>query len=201
MSHPISASEQDASGQERLIELARLQILDTPPEAGFDRITALVARVLDVPYAAINFMDATRQWAKTSHGMPRGSIPRGFAPCDWVVEGGQAMIIDDMAEDARFAGTMAAKPPEGHDLHTYAGVPLKTEDGLSLGTLCVLDHQVRHFGARELEVLAALAEVVMDELALRSNTRDLTLARDQAATLRDLAQLMQQPLTPEDTAR
>ncbi|MDB5046888.1 MAG: hypothetical protein JWQ08_2938 [Deinococcus sp.] len=156
--------------------------------------------MLDVPYAAINFMDATRQWAKACHGMPPGSVPRGFAPCDWVVEGGEAMIIDDMAQDTRFAATMAASPPTGPGLHTYAGVPLKTEEGLSLGTLCVLDHQVRHFGARELEVMAALAEVVMDELALRSSTRELTLARDQASTLRDLAQLMQRPLTAEDTA-
>ncbi|ANE44412.1 sensor domain-containing diguanylate cyclase [Deinococcus puniceus] len=195
MSHPIPASE-----AERLTALARQQIMDTPPEAGFDRITALVARVLDVPYAAINFMDATRQWAKACHGMPRGSVPRGFAPCDWVVEGGQALIIDDMAGDSRFADTMAAPPPAGPGLHTYAGVPLKTQEGLSLGTLCVLDYKVREFGQRELDVMAALAEVVMDELALRSSTRDLTLARDQASTLRDLAQLMQRPMTPEDTA-
>ncbi|MFB9993598.1 diguanylate cyclase [Deinococcus oregonensis] len=196
MPHPIPASE-----SERLRALARQQIMDTPPEAGFDRITALIARVLDVPYAAINFMDGTRQWTKSCHGMPPGSVPRGFAPCSWVVADGEAMIIPDMADDARFARTMAATPPEGPGLHTYAGVPLKTEGGLSLGTLCVLDHQMREFGQKELDVMAALAEVVMDELALRSSTRDLTLARDQASTLRDLAQLMQRPLTPEDTAR
>jgi diguanylate cyclase (GGDEF)-like protein len=196
VSYPIPASE-----SERLTALARQQILDTPPEAGFDRITALAARVLDVPYAAVNFIDGTRQWAKACHGMPTGSAPRGFAPCTWVVAGGEALIISDMTTDARFAGTLAAQPPEGPGLHTYAGVPLKTEDGLSLGTLCVFDDRVREFGSKEMDVMKALAEVVMDELALRSSTRDLTQARDQAATLRDLAQLMQRPLTPEDTAR
>lgn len=175
--------------------------MDTPPEAGFDRITALAARVLDVPYAAVNFIDGTRQWAKACHGMPTGSAPRGFAPCTWVVAEGEALIIPDMTQDTRFAGTMAAAPPKGPGLHAYAGVPLKTEEGLSLGTLCVFDHQIREFGAKELDVMAALAEVVMDELALRSSTRNLTLARDQASTLRDLAQLMQRPLTPEETAR
>lgn len=175
--------------------------MDTPPEAGFDRITALAARVLDVPYAAVNFIDGTRQWAKACHGMPTGSAPRGFAPCTWVVAEGESLIIPDMTQDTRFAGTLAAAPPEGPGLHTYAGVPLKTQEGLSLGTLCVFDHRVREFGAKEMDVMAALAEVVMDELALRSSTRNLTLARDQASTLRDLAQLMQRPLTPEDTAR
>ncbi|MFB9991071.1 GAF domain-containing protein, partial [Deinococcus oregonensis] len=110
--------------------------------------------MLDVPYAMINFMDVTRQWSKAVHGMPGGDIPRGFAPCDWVVAGGKALMIEDITQDVRFAATIAAQPPEGPGLRSYAGVPINTADGLSLGTLCVLDHQVRKFGQRELDVMA-----------------------------------------------
>ncbi len=53
----------------RLVALKRHDLLDTPPEEAFDRITRLAAGVLGMPISLITVIDATRQWFKSRHGL------------------------------------------------------------------------------------------------------------------------------------
>ena len=55
--------------QQRLEALEALHVLDTPPEARFDRIVRLAQRVFDVPIVAVNLIDSDRQWTKAGIGL------------------------------------------------------------------------------------------------------------------------------------
>ena len=69
--YPIPPNE-----NERLNVLHALNLLDTPPEEVFDRITRLVARVLDVPIALVSLVDTDRQWFKSRVGLDAIETPR-----------------------------------------------------------------------------------------------------------------------------
>lgn len=150
---------------ERLQALDRYDVLDTPPEEAFDRVTRLARRVFDVPVSTVSLIDAHRQWFKSRQGMPLAETPRGPALCDVAVRAGQPLVIPDTLADARVsANPFVVGPPH---IRFYAGVPLRTHDGHVIGTLCVVDTKPRSFGADEVDLLSDLARIVMTEMELR----------------------------------
>lgn len=154
---------------ERLAALRRYYILDTPPEAAFDRITALAARLFNTPISTITLVDETRQWFKSSYGLDIRETPREVSFCAYTILSGEVMVVPDTLEDERFAGNpVVVGPPY---IRYYVGAPLKTPEGDNLGTLCVMDRVPRPAPpAEEQSVLAELAKTVMDELELRLAT-------------------------------
>lgn len=183
---------------ERLAALARYRVLDTPSEEAFDRITRLAAQVLNVPVAVVNFLAGDRQWSKACHGVVAGEVARADSVCAWTVLTPDPLVVPDARQDARLMDSPFVRAGQ---IGLYAGVPLVTPDGHQIGTLCVTDSRPRAFGPAEVETLRMLAALVMDELELRLRTQELTRARDHARTLRDLAELMNEPLGLDDTAR
>ncbi len=184
----------------RLLNLTQYEILDTPPEEGFDRIARLAARLLGTPLAWINFIDGSRQWTKAAHGPDQTITPRHESLCAWTILGTGPMVIENTHADPRFARHPAVSGEPY--VHTYAGVPLITPEGHCIGTLCVADHQPHHFTPRELQDLQDLAALVVNELELRTHTRqsDHRPRRepDQAWVLDGLTGLVGQELSPED---
>ncbi len=153
----------------RLQALHRLQILDTPPEAAFDRLTRLASRLFRVPAAQISLVDQDRQWLKSSFGPLSGPSsaqrPREVSACAHAILQEQVLVVPDATLDARFADNALVTAEGG--LRFYAGAPLKTREGFNVGTLCLLDTQPRSLSAAEAATLADLASVVVDELELR----------------------------------
>lgn len=151
---------------ERLAALYRYQILDTPPEAAFDRITALAARLFDTPIALVSLVDESRAWFKSCIGFSYPEVHREDAPCSFVVLENVPLIIPDTHQDDRFACTPLVQ--SNSSMRFYAGAPLLTQDGFNLGTLCVVDIQPRdRFSAEQQATLVDLAAMVVDELELR----------------------------------
>ncbi|PSR18664.1 diguanylate cyclase [filamentous cyanobacterium CCP3] len=150
----------------RLEALRRYNILDTPPEAGFDRITALAARLFNVPIALISLVDDSRVWFKSAHGFDRQAIQRQSSICSYALVSEQALVLPDVHQDQRFADNQLVHGDPG--VRFYAGAPLRTHDGFTVGTLCILDSQPRDgLSADQQTVLADLAALVVDELDLR----------------------------------
>jgi hypothetical protein len=89
----------------RLTALYQYQILDTPPEAAFDDLARLAAHVCATPIAAINLLDAERQWCKARVGVAVVDVPRTLGCCPAVISQSDVVIIPDLAQDARFATT------------------------------------------------------------------------------------------------
>lgn len=158
-----------AAEAERLATLDRYDILDSPAEASFDRITALVRTVLAVPMAAVSLIDCDRQWFKSHPGIDAAETPRDIAFCDYTITRGAPFVVSDAAADSRFRGNpLVTGTPF---IASYAGVPLTSRDGHHVGTLCAIDDAPRQFTASQIEILTSLAAIVIDELELRKIAR------------------------------
>ena len=150
---------------ERLAAVARYEILDTPADGAFDRITALASRFLNVPIAIVSIVDRDRIWFKSHHGVEVQQIGRDPGLCASAILQEQVYTVGNAKVDPR---TLANPLVAGEfGLQFYAAAPLITSDGFKLGTVCVLSRQRRQITEAEKATLRDLAAIVMDELELR----------------------------------
>jgi signal transduction histidine kinase len=173
-SYPVPDNE-----SQRLSALRRYNVLDTPPEAAFDRLTAIAAAVLKVPIAQVTLVDQDRQWFKASHGRDRGETPRALSFCAHAILQNEVLAIPDATADSRFkSNALVTGDPF---IRAYAGAPITTPDGFNLGTVCAIDTERRAFTAEQCGTLQRLAAVAADELELRHVGMEL---RESLARLR-----------------
>jgi PAS domain S-box-containing protein len=158
---PLPANE-----GERLEALRRYNILDTPAEVAFDRITSLAARLFNMPMALVSLVDESRGWFKSSYGIDICEVQRDATICSLTLLSNEVLVIPDTRQDNRLACNPFVHNEPG--LRFYAGAPLLTQDGFNLGALCLLDTQPHDGLTNEQKaVLADLAAMVIDELELR----------------------------------
>jgi signal transduction histidine kinase/ActR/RegA family two-component response regulator len=157
-------STEDEQG--RIAALGRYGILDTPAEAEFDRITALAARLFRVPTVAIVLVDGERTWSKSRYGLALPPTPRALAFCNTAIEGPDVFVVPDASADPRFSSNPLVTREPG--VRFYAGAPICTPEGHTLGCLELVDYRARELSSAEREMLANLSAVVMDELELRA---------------------------------
>jgi sigma-B regulation protein RsbU (phosphoserine phosphatase) len=167
----------------RLAAVRRYDILDTPPDGAFDRVTAVASRTFGVPIAIVSIVDRDRIWFKSHHGLDVPQIDRDPGLCASAILQDGPWVVEDAALDPRTLANPLVAGDFG--LRFYAGVPLETRDGHNLGTLCLLDYEPRQLTEDETATLEDLAAVVMDQLELRLNART-AVAREHA--LRDQAE-------------
>lgn len=146
----------------RLATLRGLNILDTPPEERFDRLTRLARHLIGVPIAVVSLVDSDRQWFKSCQGLDASETPRSISFCGHAILDDQLFIIPDALLDPRFADNpLVTGAPH---IRFYAGQPLKAVDGSRLGTLCVIDSKPHHLTQIEQDSLRDLASLVENEL-------------------------------------
>lgn len=150
---------------ERLNLLHALNILDTPSEEAFDRITRLVAHILDVPIALVSLVDTDRQWFKSRIGIDANETPREVAFCAHAIAQTTPLIVTDTTQDSRFMSN--ALVTGNPNIRFYAGVPLRSIGGLSIGTLCAIDSKPRQLSPDEISILVDLAALVSKEMQMR----------------------------------
>ncbi|MBT8484560.1 MAG: response regulator [Phycisphaerales bacterium] len=148
----------------RLDALARLEILDTPSEAGFDRIARLAARLLEAPIAAISLVDREREWFKACVGTDTRQADRAIAFCAHTILHDEMLVVEDARQDPRFADNPQVTE---QGVRFYAGAPLRTSDGVNIGALCVKDVRPRGLDDDGRAVLEELGRIVVDEMELR----------------------------------
>lgn len=153
----------------RLEAIRRYDILDTPPDGSFDRITAIAADLFSVPIAIISLVDHDRIWFKSHHGLDVDQIDRGPGLCASAILQDDPWILTDAKTDIRALANPLVAGEFG--LRFYVGVPLRTSDGHNLGTLCVIDREARSVTDQQIAQLKNLASVVMDQMELRLSAR------------------------------
>ncbi len=149
----------------RLDALHRYDVLDTPPEASFDRITRTAQYILSTPIVLLSLIDADRQWIKSKRGLRRAEIPRTISLCARVVETGRPLVVDDALAEGPFSDNpLVTGAP---NIRFYAGVPLTTPEGFHIGTLSAIDRTPRTLSKAKLGALRDLAALAVDIFELQ----------------------------------
>lgn len=158
---------------ERIQALIEYSILDTDPEKEYDEITLIATEICQTPISSIGFIDENRQVLKSNRGLTDVS-PRDMTFCNHTISSPKdILVIPDSRKDPRFIDHPAVVNEPS--VIFYAGVPLVTEDGYAIGTICVVDNKPRELTQRQLDLLKALANQVMKLLDLRKNNMQLAI--------------------------
>ncbi|MCA1324110.1 PAS domain S-box protein [Herbaspirillum sp. alder98] len=156
--------------KKRLAVLHSLGLLDSGPDPAFDRVTRLASRLLDVPISLISLLDAERQWFKSKVGLEVEQTPRSQAFCAYTIMEESSLVVSDATDDERFRDNpLVLSEPS---IRFYAGVPIRSNEGLPIGTLCVIDSKPKTLKPEELELLQDLASIVTKEIQLLEGLLD-----------------------------
>lgn len=158
--------------KERQNELNSFSILDTISESDYDNLTAIASQICNTPISLISLIDNNRQWFKSHHGITATETSRELAFCAHAINRPQQIfMVNDARKDERFFDNpLVTGDP---NVVFYAGFPLTTNDGFSLGTLCVIDHKPKSLTDDQIKTLKALSQQVMNLLYLRKNKIEL----------------------------
>jgi GGDEF domain-containing protein len=152
---------------ERMAALEKLNIVDTPIQENFERITRITKNLFDVPIAACTLIDGDRQWFKSIQGLDVCETSREISFCGHVINQDAIMIVNDALLDPRFADNpLVTGPPF---IRFYAGYPLKTTSHLKLGSLCIIDTKPRNFSQADLAQLKDMAKLAEIEINSSQN--------------------------------
>ncbi len=190
----MPAAPRPSNEPQRLRAIEDLDVLDTPPEEGFDRITRLACELFKVPIAAVSIVAEDRQFFKSIQGLDCRETPRDQAFCAYTILGDEVMHTEDAVCDARFADNPLVTGAPG--IRFYAGHPLRLPNGLCVGSLCVIGHDTRTLSPDEARLLKELAGVVVDTLVHRQIARDAVVAAQAKATfLASIGHEIRTPMT------
>lgn len=166
--HRSAACVSPADEVARLAALRRYCVLDTGREARFDDLTELAASICATPVALVSLVDVNRLFFKAAYGFDAREVPYPDGFCAHAIQQQGLFEIRDTHEDPRFARhPLVVDAPA---VRFYAGMPLFTQEGFGLGTLCVIDFQPRKLDAQQREMLRLLAKQVMAQLDLGLQT-------------------------------
>lgn len=164
---PIPENDDD-----RLADLHYYRILDTPPEESFNELTRLAAYLCQTPVSLISLVDKHRQWAKAACGFEASETPRQQAFCSYTVLGNIPFIVEDATIDARVKDNPFVQTEP--KIRFYAGIPLISPRGYSIGSLCVIDFVPKTLNKNQIDGLKTLASQVMYLLESRLFSEKIT---------------------------
>ncbi|GGC16206.1 GAF domain-containing sensor histidine kinase [Dyadobacter sediminis] len=156
----------------RLIAVKSYDILDSLPEQDYDNITYLAAQFCQTPVSLISFIDDTREWFKSSHGLKLKEVSLSHSIfTHYTLNPSETFIITDLCQDACFAeNPLVVYAPH---MVFYAATPLIDEDGFVLGSLCVIDNHPRTLSQDQIKTLEILSGQVINLLKLRRKNKEL----------------------------
>jgi signal transduction histidine kinase len=160
----------------RLAAVRETALLDTPAEQAFDRLTRLATRILGVPISLVSLVDRDRDFWKSCVGVPEPyaserEIRLKPSFCQHAITSRAPLIVNDATLDPAFANFPAVATL---GVRAYLGIPLVTDDGVALGSFCVLDMEPRQWTADDVELVTDLAAAAMTEIELRASVRTAT---------------------------
>ncbi len=180
-----SAERTRVADPHRLDAVRETGLLDAPPSEALDRLTRLATRLLGVPTALVTLVDRDRQYFASATGLGgalagKHETSLGYSFCQHVVATTAPLVVRDARVHPLVADNLAVTEL---GVIAYAGMPLVTSDGRTLGSFCALDETPHEWSQEDLGLLRDLAQAAMTEIELRFASRALG---EQGEQLRDL---------------
>lgn len=160
--------------------LSVLDIIGEEQEPEFDRIGALVARLLRVPVALVSIVETDRQFFKSQLGLASPyaesrQTPLSHSFCRLVVQDREPLVVADSRQDDRVKDNLAI---QDLGVAAYLGAPIVLGDGRVVGSLCAIEHVAREWSPDDLAILTELAALVATEIDLRAEVKRRKSAED-----------------------
>jgi signal transduction histidine kinase len=152
----------------RIRNLESFEVLDSSPELFFDQLTLLASAVCQTPVAFITFVNSSRQWFKSCVGIEMHEIPRYISPCNQTIKSN--VLFEIKEADVRENPYRDFMLREG--FHYYAGVPIVSDEGYNIGTLCVLDYKPRELDENQKRTLRVISRQITDILNIRRRYKE-----------------------------
>ncbi len=159
---------------ERLKAVSRSELMNSPPDEAYDRLTRLAVRVLNAPAAFIGIADDTHVFLKSCHSSDGAqlnvvSVPLAGTICEAIIRSGEMLIVEDFTSTPELtSGALMVKT----DLASVIALPIRDSDGAVLGSFSVIDTAYRQWTQNEIEIVTELTSCVTTELELNSMLRD-----------------------------
>ena len=161
---------------QRLKELYKFDILDTPYEDEFDDIVKLASLLCNTSISTITLIDSSRQWFKAKVGLENRETSKEVSFCSYAIAANTDLYqVEDATKSIIFENNplVTGNP----NIRFYAGVPLVSSNGFSLGTLCVIDSQPKVLTTEQIFALKVLGNQVMKLLELRITNQQLEITK------------------------
>jgi two-component system, OmpR family, sensor histidine kinase VicK len=158
----------------RIEALNQYEVLNSAPDAVLDDLTRLAAQICDAPVAAVSLVGSDRLWLRSRFGVEFPDVSLGSLPCETTILGDTVYEIPDARNDPDYAPDGIIL--EGRPYRFYAGAPLATPGGVSIGALLVLDHNPRRLTEEQSSALSILSRQVITRLELNGRIRQMDRA-------------------------
>lgn len=166
---------------DRLVELYKYELLDSVYEQEFDQLVKLASKICEVPISLITLVDIDRQWFKAKHGLDTDETARSVSFCGHAIINDGLFEVKDAVNDNRFwDNPLVTGEPK---IRYYAGMPLLTQRGYKIGTLCVIDRVPREMDAERTFALKVLSNQVIKLFELRLKNKELKKINDVQQTM------------------
>lgn len=158
-------------------EEARLAVLDRfeadalEDDVELQAIVEFAAQLCGAPVSIITMLEADRQRFLARRGIDQGDTPRDVAFCNHTIGQADLLEVPDAPADPRFADNPLVTGAAG--VRYYAGQPMVSREGASIGTLCVIDDKphAKPLDDFQRQGLAVLAQAAMRRLEARRAAR------------------------------
>ncbi|MFN2430185.1 MAG: PAS domain S-box protein, partial [Cryomorphaceae bacterium] len=164
--------------ENRLREIDELHLNGDFSTTEYDAITELASFICKTPVALVSIVKSNSQYFVSHHGFDKSETPLEESICATAIqEKDRVFISEDTRIDERIKDNLSVTGD--NNIVFYAGVPLLTENGHALGTLCVIDHKPRTLNQAQIDALKNLANQVLQLFELRRTHLLLEKSKDQ----------------------
>jgi GAF domain-containing protein len=153
----------------RLAEIAALGLTSAEVDDVLQRTVEEASARLGLPTAMVSIVMDEAQWFAAHTGLPAWMAEARGTPIEWsfcanAVRTNEPFVVED-ATTHPLVKHIPIVPLD--NIRCYAGIPLVTATGQTLGTLCVIGTEPRSFSEAELDTLRGLANQAMDRIEER----------------------------------
>lgn len=152
--------------KKRMQTLDGLKNLDISQDDILNKITDLTCQLLKMPTSLITISGTKKQHIKARTHFALTEMEKVGSFDHFVVQTGNILICKDALQDKHFKNSpYVTNAPQ---IRFYAGIPLITKEGYSIGTLCAIDYIPRTFSKIQLHTLKDLAAIAMALIEYRN---------------------------------
>ena len=127
----------------------------------FENLTRLAGTDISV----VNLIDSYTQWSVSHFGMAVIQMPREESVCNYTIQQEDYLEVCRLDLDERFMERDFVTGENG--LKYYMGLPLTTNSGDRIGTLCVVDKDEKHLSEQKIDQLKIIAKEIVERLQLK----------------------------------